>query len=76
MYALAQTLHIGAFNHTRVQVGPVEPMIHIVNGQSIGTTHFIHQGGDGAAIHIGSGYARTPPPLCPVHVADKTKPQF
>ncbi len=68
-----QTLHVGAFNHACVQVSPVESMVHIINGQSVGPAHFIHQGRNGAAIHVCSGYTRSTTPLCPVHVAAETK---
>lgn len=74
--ASAQTLHVGAFDHARVQVSPVESMVHIINGQSVGPAHFIHQGRDGAAIHVGPGYTRSTAPFCPVHVAVETKHCF
>lgn len=74
--ACVQTLHVGAFDHACVQVSPVESMVYIVNGQSVGPAHFIHQGCDGAAIHVGSGYTRATTPLSPVHVAAATKHCF
>lgn len=68
-----QTLHVGAFNHARVQVCPVETMSHVINGQTVGSAHFIHQGCRGFAIHVRPGYAWPPTPLCPVHVTGGEK---
>ena len=70
------TLHVGALDHARVQVGPVESMVHVVDGQSVGPAHFVHQGGDGAAVHVGSGYPGPTAPLRPEHVAVETQHGF
>lgn len=71
-----QTLHVGAFDHACVQVSPVETMIYVVDGQPVGPAHFIHQGHDGAAVHVGPGYTRPTPPFCPVYVAAETEHRF
>lgn len=67
------TQHVGGLDHVRVQVRPIEPLVDIVNGEAIGSTQLVYQGGDIAAIHVGSLDPWLSSPLCPVHVALEKK---
>ena len=62
------TLHVGALDHARVQVGPVQPVVQVIYGEAVGPAHFIHQGPDDAAVHVGPGDPRPTAPLRPIHV--------
>lgn len=63
------TSHVAGLNHAGVQVRPEEALVHVVDSEAVGPTHFIHQSHYVAPVHVGPRNPGPAPPLCPVHVA-------
>lgn len=67
------TQHVGGLNHVGVQVGPVQSLVGVIDGEVIGPAHLVYQRHAIGPIHEGPHDPWLAPPLGPVDVAGRYK---
>lgn len=67
----ALTQHVGRLDHVGVQVGPVETLVGVVDGEVVGPAHLVHQRHAVGPVHEGPHDPGLAAPLGPVDVAGR-----